>query len=298
MKKFFSFICLFLICFILLGCKKTEVENEDGKVTIINVNELLDIYDLDKNILYATLNKSDENYDKLYTTLKDFAKQTKNDIYLIDTSNINLVESEYIDILTDNDSTLSYLYGINKGTLELSISIPLNVNEIINAIGNKKYDKVDIAHLLYMRDTNYNDGFELLAEGRIGESYAKVYSALPKEEAKMLLEEENLYNILNYWETTIKKGDNCTYLSLNFTMKSDKLYRSYYNGKCSDLIIENLKLEAYDYYTDGKTIYTKEPLEDEYSKKYTIVKLDKDKFKIKTSQREYDMTIFEGDKDL
>ena len=103
MKKFFSFICLFLICCILLGCKKTEVENEDGKVTIINVNELLDIYDLDKNILYATLSKSDENYDELYATLEEFAKQTKNDIYLIDTSNINLVESEYIDILTDND---------------------------------------------------------------------------------------------------------------------------------------------------------------------------------------------------
>ena len=74
--------------------------------------------------------------------------------------------------------------------------------------------------------------------------------------------------------------------------------RSYYNGKCSDLIIENLKLEAYDYYTDGKIIYTKQPLEDEYSKTYTIVKLDKDTLKIKSNQKDYNMKIFEGDNDL
>lgn len=298
MKKVFSLICLVFIGCILFGCKKTVVEEEEGKVTIINVKELLDIYDLDKNILYATLDKTTDDYESLYTTLEEFSKQTKNDIYLIDTSNINLIESEYIDILTDNDSTLSYLYGVNKGTLELSIEIPLNINELINKIGDKKYDKVDIGPLLYERDVNYSDGFELLASGKIGESYAKVYSALPKEEAKMLLEEENLYNILNYWESTIKKGDNCTYLSLNFTMKSDKLYRSYYNGKCSDLIIENLKLEAYDYYTDGKVIYTKQPLEEEYTKTYTIIKLAKDSFKIKSNQKDFNMKIFEGENNL
>lgn len=298
MRKFFSLGCLILICCLFIGCKKTEKVDEDGKVVFINVQELLDIYDLDKNILYATLNKNDDNYDDLLKTLEEFTKETKNTIYLIDTTDINLIESEYIDILTDNDSELSYLYAINKGTLELSLSIPLTVSEINNAIGNKKYDSVDMSPLLYKRETNYNDGFELLASGKIGESYAKVYSSLPKEEAKMLLDDENLYNMLNSWESMIKKGDNCTYLGLNFAMKSDKLYRSYYNGKCSDLIIESLKLEAYDYYTDGKVIYTKEPLEDEYSKTYTIVKLDKNKFKIKTNQKEYNMTIFEGDKDL
>ncbi len=298
MRKFFSLGCLILICCLFIGCKKEEKVDEDGKLVFINVQELLDIYDLDKNILYATLNKNEDNYDDLLKTLEDYANQTKNNVYLIDTTDINLIESEYIDILTDNDSKLAYIYAINKGTLELSLSIPLNVSEIVNATNNKKYDSVDMSPLLYKRETNYNDGFELLASGKIGESYAKVYSSLPKEEAKMLLEDENLYNMLNSWESMVKKGDNCTYLGLNFSMKSDKLYRSYYNGKCSDLIIESLKLEAYDYYTDGKVIYTKEPLEDKYSKTYTIVKLDKDKFKIKTNQREYNMTIFEGDKDL
>lgn len=296
MRRFFSFILILLMCSTLVGCKKSQTEDEDGKVFFINVKELLDIYDLDKSILYATLNKNEENYDDLLTTLEDFASQTRNSVYLIDTTDINLIESEYIDVLTDNDSSLANLYGINNGTLELSLAIPLNASEIISEIGNKRYDKVDTSVFLYERETNYNDGFELLANGKIGESYAKVYSALPKTEAKMLLEEENLYNILNSWETTIKKGDNCTYLNLNFAMKSDKLYRSYYNGKCSELNVSSLKLEAYDYYTDGKVLYTKTPLEENYQKMYTIIKLDKDKFKIKSNQREYNMTIFKGEK--
>lgn len=297
MKKFFSLICLILICSLLLGCKKEEKTFEDGKVILINVKELLSIYDLDKNILYATLSSKNEDYDDLLAVLEEFTKQTKNNVYLIDTSNLNLVESEYIDILTDNDSSLSYLYAINKGNLELSLEIPTNTNELITELGNKLYDSIDISPLLYERNTNYNDGFDLLASGKIGESYAKVYSALPKEEAKMLLEEENLYNILNYWEATIKKGDNCTYLSLNFTMKSDKLYRSYYNDKCSLLNPSSLKLETYDYYTDGKFLYTKRETDEEYKKTYTIIKLDKEKLKIKTNQKEYTMTIFEGVKD-
>lgn len=296
MKKFFSLICLLLICCALFGCKKEEQEAEEGKVVVINVKELLSIYDLDSNILYATLNKDNNDYDTLLTTLEDYTKQTKNNIYLIDTTNINLIESEYIDVLTDSDSTLANLYGVNKGTLEMKMAIPISANDIITEIGNKKYDRVDMSPLLYERNTNFSDGFELLAEGKIGDSYAKVYSALPKEEAKMLLEEENLYNLLNSWETTIKKGDNCTYLSLNFAMKSDKIYRSYYSGKCSELSKESLELVAYDYYTDGKAIYTKLPLETEYNKMYTILKLDKEKLNIKSNQREYNMTLLQGEK--
>lgn len=300
MRKFFSLVCLFIVCFILLGCKKSknEVEYEDGKVVLISVKELLEIYDLDSNILYATLSKNEENYDYLLATLEDYTKQTKNNIYLIDTTNINLVESEYIDVLTDSDSTLPNIYSVNKGTLELNMTIPTVASAIIRELDNKKYDKVDMSPLLYKRNTNFNDGFELLAAGKIGESYAKVYDALPKEEARMLLEDENLYNILNYWETTIKKGDNCTYLSLNFTMKSDKLYRSYYSGKCSELSTSSLEFTAYDYYTDGKVLYTKSPLEEEYNEMYTILKLDKEKLNIKSTQKEYNMTLFKGENDL
>lgn len=297
MRKFFSLVCLFLICCTLLGCKKSEVEDEDGSVVEINVKELLSIYDLDSNILYATLNKNEEDYDNLMRTLEDYANKTKNNIYLIDTTNINLIESEYIDVLTDNDSTLPNLYAVSKGTLELNMTIPSAASEIIKELGNKKYDKVDMSPLLYERNTNFNDGFELLADGKIGESYAKVHDALPKEEAKMLLEDENLYNLLNSWETTIKKGDNCTYLSLNFTMNSDKLYCSYYNGKCSELDSSSLELKAYDYYTDGKVLYTKLPLEDTYKKMYTIIKLDKEKLNIKSDKKEYNMTLLKGEND-
>lgn len=296
MKKLFYLLSVCLMCFSLLGCKNQENTYEEGKVILINVKELLEIYDLDSNILYATLSKNsdDYNYDELLNVLEDYAKQTNNNIYLIDTTDINLIESEYIDVLTDSDFSLPNLYSVNKGTLELNITITSNVSDIISKLGNKKYDKVDMGPLLYERNNNFEDGFDLLANGKIGESYAKIHNALPKEEAKMLLEDENLYNLINSWETNIKKGDNCTYLSLNFAMKTDKVYRSYYNGKCSEFSKLSLDLVGYDYYTDGKVIYTKLPLEKDYKKMYTIVKLDKENFKIKSKEREYNMTLLEG----
>lgn len=296
MKKLFYLFCLFLICFILSGCKKQENTYEEGKVILINVKELLSIYDLDNNILYATLSKNsdDYNYEELANTLEKYSKQTNNNIYLIDTTNINLIESEYIDVLTDSDYSLPNLYSLNKGTLESNITITSDVNDITSKLGNKIYDKVDMSPLIYERNTNFDDGFDLLSNGRIGESYAKIHDALPKEEAKMLLEDENLYNLINSWETTIKNEDICTYLSLNFAMKDDKVYRSYYNGKCNDFNKVSLDLVGYDYYTDGEVIYMKLPLEKEYKEMYTIVKLDKDKFNIKSNTRKYNMTLLEG----
>lgn len=289
MKKIILLTIILMIILSITGCSKRE--NPSDSLTEISVYELLEIFDTDQKMIFGIVDNNVKNSDLALKALTEYQKTSKNFVYYIDTTNITFIEQEYLNILLNRNYDELRFYILKNGSIVLDESIPFSTSEITNLIGNEMYNKIDMSNLLNKRESYYSEALNALGDGFISSAYNNIYLAKPKDEAKDMIENENIFNILNTWETTIKKGDTCTYLSLNFLKGRDSIYRQYYKGKCSKLDKTKLEVEIYDYYYSDDVIYAKKENESEYKALYTITDLNSEKLNIKTSKTKYEMQL-------
>ena len=291
MKKIFLLLIICIITFSIVGCSKRE--NPGSELTEISVYELMDIFDTDQKMIFAIVDRNVKNSKDALETLQNYQKTSKNFVYYIDATNITFIEQEYINILLNETYDDLRIYVLKNGSITLDEAIPSSQSEITSLIGNEMYNKIEMDKLLEIRESYFREGLKSLADGFISSAYNNIYLSKPKEEAKDVLETENIFNLLNSWETTIKNGKTCTYLSLNFLKGADRIYRQYYKGNCSSLDQTKLDVIIYDYYISDNVIYAKKEKETEYKELYTITSLSDESLNIKTSKTKYNLKLRE-----
>lgn len=285
MKKKVKLLFLLGLFLFSVGCRKQE--QKEGALIEINVEELVALMDADDNLILAIIDDTDSKTQNFVDVLKKYQKSTNNPVYYVDTTNVNFIDQEYINIILNQTIGETGLYIIQDGKVTSSLEIPNNAIDLKNTI-SEEFEEYDLTALYEIRDTYFEEGGRLLNDGLISTSYSSFYHALPKQEAKEALKND-LFLILNAWESTIQDGNNCTYTSLNILTSNNQLYYRTYNGKCSDFSDEKIKVVLYDYYIKENNIYVKKEKEKNYSVLFTIETINKNELIVKDKKTEYKM---------
>lgn len=284
---------LFMVCalFLLSSCKKDEPL--EGEIIELNIYELIELFDNDSKLMFLALNDNYSDSSKLYSEVESYQKITGNYVYFIDTTNIKDIEAEYFNILTNESATTPKLYVLDNGVITFSSDANITYQELNSKLNNTKFSFINMDGFKEKRDNYFNKGLDNLEKGLIGDAYGEIYMAIPKEEAKEKIKNDNIFNLLNSWEYFYEDKNTCEYLSLQFTKGSSMYYQSSYVGKCSNFDKTKLKKNKYSYYYDNDKILSKKENQENYQESFIINELDENNLNITIKNKNYNLVVSE-----
>lgn len=285
MKKIVKSILLVLIILLSCSCNKKEY-----KLIELTSNELLNhLLKDNSSITFVTYNNELENNDDFITNVQKVSKRAKENIYYLDINHISANDNLVLYEIMGNDfqGLRYYVYQNGKFIIQKSYS---DFTTLFNDLNGKKYK--DEPKLTSDEDKKkYLDSAALAyEEGKISSAYDLLNMAWTLNEAKKTYQNNNLYNIINEWESyeVSADGKSLTYTKIMFYSFSDTMYIATKTDKVDGFQKPSmLDYKSYNYYIKDNYIYLDEKNNGNYKKTYLIDYLDNEYLTITKRNQTY-----------
>ena len=272
MKKIVKSILLVLIILLSCSCNKKEY-----KLIELTSNELLNhLLKDNSSITFVTYNDELEDNDDFITNVQKVSKRAKENIYYLDINHISANDNLVLYEIMGNDfqGLRYYVYQNGKFIIQKSYS---DFTTLFNDLNGKKYK--DEPSLTSDEDKKKYLDSAVLAyeEGKISSAYDLLNMAWTLNEAKNTYQNNNLYNIINEWESyeVSADGKSLTYTKIMFYSFSDTMYIATKTDKVDGFQKPGmLDYKSYNYYIKDNYIYLDEKNNGNYKKTYLIDYLD------------------------
>ena len=284
-------IILFLLCLsslLITGCEKKEYH-----LIEITAEQLTTcLVDSSCSITFAFYNKELGNAEDFMRDLATIVKETKENIYFVDSNHINLSSSFIIYDGLNIDYTLS-TYVVYQNGKEVVYGTYDNFTDLKKDLNGKKYDTQLKEVTKEEIETNISKAKELYQKGYIAEAMSYLNNVWAYEEAKEEYKKNPYYALINEWESyKMIDETNVLYTGLLFHTTDNSVYVGKKQGEFQDF--ERPSYQDYEklyYYVKDDIIYTAKEEEGTYTNTYTILKLEEDQMVLKDTKYQYNFYI-------
>ncbi len=288
MKKGRFLFLLFFFIFLFIGCDKKEY----GLIEITADQLTTCLVDSSCSITFAFYNEELGNAESFINDLERVAKETKENIYYVDSNHINLTSSLILYDGLNIDYTLSN-YVVYQNGKEVIYGTYENYNDLKKDLNGKKYDteikeisKEEIEYNLQKAREEYEKGF-------ISKAISYLNNVWACEEAKEEYKNNSYYSLINEWEVyTMVNEKDVLYTALLFSTMDNTIYIGTKKGEFKGF--ERPGYETYEkfyYYIKDDIIYTATSESGSYKKAYTILKIQKDQMLLTDADYNYNFYI-------
>ena len=274
-------ILVIVLIAIIIGTQKEKDEYKLIELTGLEFTNTI-LSDDKISITFALYNDYDMKSEDFLEDLKKTVRQTKENIYYINTSHTTFEFSEILSSITSTGvESLSY-FVFQDGKLVLSNTYK-SYNSLFKDLNGKKYDTKIITTSPEKKEESLKKAEELYNKGDIAGAYNSLSIAWNTKEAKEHYEERPYYKILGSWEIFEPDDEmiNTKYINYVFLNYKSKLATASHEDKIDGFEKPlSSKYTVYDFEVKDDYIYTKKENETKYKKAYKVKSISKYKLKL------------------
>ena len=285
MKKSIKLIIVLVLSLLLFGCGTKE----GYKLNELTGPELVESFDNNDNIVYATVNLSNKDGENFKRDLERVAKELHLEIYYVDSSKLNFWIDETLYAQTNIDTRKNYIYFNGKDVEALEYT---NYKDLYDNLKGTKSNKISKTISDKEKEDNLKKAKEAYNEGNLSDSYNYLTTCWTLKEAKDFYKNSKYFKLINEWEYKSQNNKNIIIKKITIFDITSLLFTYEYNGPAADY--KEPKAKEYNeanYLVKDDIIYLEE--NNEYKEKYKIISLNDDEMVIEENKIQ---TVYQANK--
>lgn len=287
MKKFFVGLILLLVM-MLCSCEKKEYN-----LIQVTGDEIVKCLLSDNpNITFAYYDSNESNSEQLLDDLRKVVRGSKENIYYVDVNHLssssNLLLYEYFNKAVVG----SYYFAIQDGTAVVREEYDGDYDKLFNNLNGKRYDTKIESLSDNEKDEILKDAKLLFNEGYVSLSLDMLNQIWTSAQARDYFNSNKLYNIVNLWESYVRKDGNVIYNGLLIYPFANQIYLVNRNDKGSEFIKPGPEdYEMYYYKVLDNKVYISQTEDGKYSEKFDIISIDEEHFVLQDGNKRIEYSL-------